>query len=298
MPTDRVVFGSKVRVLDLDLNEEEDFILVGPGEEDYDQNKILLTSPIGQGLVGKKVGDEVEVPIPAASSSSRSSRSADPTPGVMCVAHVDFERMPQHVVPGSSSAASGRDDPLPSPVGGQGRDQHQGRLEDRMADAQRPGVEGDAAGEGPRRRRRSSRPRSACLARRPGRGAGGFDRSRARAAASGSREEAGSRPGPAEPRDGDGGRPGLPRRRSGPRPDTPGGVSQSVQVPEASSVLRSDELALACHRVRPRASTMAQYSLSACRRSNCVESRRAAAGVFAQTRTPETGRSRRWTIPR
>ena len=47
------------------LNEEEDFILVGPGEEDYDQNKILLTSPIGQGLVGKKVGDEVEVQIPA-----------------------------------------------------------------------------------------------------------------------------------------------------------------------------------------------------------------------------------------
>ncbi|AMV39002.1 transcription elongation factor GreA [Planctomyces sp. SH-PL62] len=64
VPTDRVVFGSKVRVLDVDMAEEEDFILVGPGEEDYDNNRILLTSPIGQGLVGKKVGDEVEVPIP------------------------------------------------------------------------------------------------------------------------------------------------------------------------------------------------------------------------------------------
>lgn len=64
MPTDRVVFGSRVRVLDLELNEEEDFVLVGPGDEDYDNNKILLTSPIGQSLVGKKVGDEVEVPIP------------------------------------------------------------------------------------------------------------------------------------------------------------------------------------------------------------------------------------------
>ena len=32
LPTDRVVFGSKVRVLDLGLKEEEDFILVGPGE--------------------------------------------------------------------------------------------------------------------------------------------------------------------------------------------------------------------------------------------------------------------------
>ena len=64
LPTDRVVFGSRVKVIDLDLDDEEDFILVGPGEEDYDQNKILLTSPIGQALVGKHIGDVVEVPIP------------------------------------------------------------------------------------------------------------------------------------------------------------------------------------------------------------------------------------------
>jgi transcription elongation factor GreA len=64
VPTDRVVYGSKVRVMDLDINEEEDFILVGPGEEDYDENKILLTSPIGQALVGKMVGAEVQVQIP------------------------------------------------------------------------------------------------------------------------------------------------------------------------------------------------------------------------------------------
>jgi transcription elongation factor GreA len=64
MPTDRVVFGSKVKVLDLDMDDEEDFVLVGPGEEDYEQNKILLTSPIGQALVGRHVGDVVEVPIP------------------------------------------------------------------------------------------------------------------------------------------------------------------------------------------------------------------------------------------
>lgn len=64
MPTDRVVFGSKVKVLDLEADEEEDFVLVGQGEEDYDHNKILLTSPIGQGLIGKKVGEVAEVPIP------------------------------------------------------------------------------------------------------------------------------------------------------------------------------------------------------------------------------------------
>jgi transcription elongation factor GreA len=61
---DRAAYGTKVRVLDLELNEEEDFVLVGPGEEDYDQNKILITSPIGQGLVGKQLGEEVEVRIP------------------------------------------------------------------------------------------------------------------------------------------------------------------------------------------------------------------------------------------
>lgn len=64
LPTDRVVFGSRVKVLDIDMEEEEDFILVGPGDEDYDQNKILTSSPIGQGLVGKKIGDMIEIPIP------------------------------------------------------------------------------------------------------------------------------------------------------------------------------------------------------------------------------------------
>ena len=64
LPTDRIVFGSTVRVLDLDLKDEEDFVLVGPGEEDYDLNKILLTSPIGQGLVGKRIGDVVEIIVP------------------------------------------------------------------------------------------------------------------------------------------------------------------------------------------------------------------------------------------
>src|SRR6478752_10135538 len=42
LPTDRVVLNSRVRVLDLDDEEEEVFIMVGFGEEDYDQNKILL----------------------------------------------------------------------------------------------------------------------------------------------------------------------------------------------------------------------------------------------------------------
>ncbi len=64
IPTDRVVFGSKVKVLDVDLDDEEEFTLVGPGEEDYDRNRILSTSPIGEGLIGKKIGEVAEIDVP------------------------------------------------------------------------------------------------------------------------------------------------------------------------------------------------------------------------------------------
>ena len=62
--SDVVAFGSRVVVKDLDLEEEETFELVGPGDEDYNHNKILTTSPIGQGLLGKKRGEVVEIQVP------------------------------------------------------------------------------------------------------------------------------------------------------------------------------------------------------------------------------------------
>jgi transcription elongation factor GreA len=62
--TDSVVFGTRVRVKDLDMGDEECFELVGPGDEDYDNNKILTTSPVGQGLLGKKKGDVAEIDVP------------------------------------------------------------------------------------------------------------------------------------------------------------------------------------------------------------------------------------------
>jgi transcription elongation factor GreA len=64
LPTDAVVFGSRVKVKDLDGGDEEEFVLVGPGEEDYNSNRILTTSPIGQGLLGKKVGEVAEIRVP------------------------------------------------------------------------------------------------------------------------------------------------------------------------------------------------------------------------------------------
>jgi transcription elongation factor GreA len=64
LPTDLVAFGARVRVKDLDLGEEETFELVGPGDEDYNNNKILTISPIGQGLMGKKRGEVAEIQVP------------------------------------------------------------------------------------------------------------------------------------------------------------------------------------------------------------------------------------------
>ncbi len=64
LPTDVVVFGAQVKVKDLDVAEVEIFHLVGPGEEDYNSNKILTNSPIGQGLLGKKIGEVVHIRVP------------------------------------------------------------------------------------------------------------------------------------------------------------------------------------------------------------------------------------------
>jgi transcription elongation factor GreA len=64
VPKGEVAFGSTVRVKDLSFGDDEEFTLVGAGEEDYDTGKILITSPLAQGLVGKKVGDRVEIVVP------------------------------------------------------------------------------------------------------------------------------------------------------------------------------------------------------------------------------------------
>ena len=65
LPRDQVVFGCTVTVKDLDFGDSEEFTLVGAGEEDYDEGKINVASPLAQGLIGKKVGDRVEVEVPA-----------------------------------------------------------------------------------------------------------------------------------------------------------------------------------------------------------------------------------------
>ena len=65
LPKDQVRFGATVVVKDLDFGDEEEFVLVGAGEEDYDNGRINVTSPLAQGLLGKKPGDKVEIEVPA-----------------------------------------------------------------------------------------------------------------------------------------------------------------------------------------------------------------------------------------
>jgi transcription elongation factor GreA len=62
---DEVVFGATVVVVDLQFGDEEVFVLVGAGEEDYDAGRINVASPLAQGLLGRKVGEKVAIEVPA-----------------------------------------------------------------------------------------------------------------------------------------------------------------------------------------------------------------------------------------
>lgn len=80
MPKGVVGFGSTVTIKDLSDGSLEKYELVGPGEENYDGEimKILTSSPIAQGLLGKKVGDSVEVAIPRGKLRMEIVEIADP----------------------------------------------------------------------------------------------------------------------------------------------------------------------------------------------------------------------------
>ncbi len=65
IPTDAVHFGAKVEVKDLDTGDIENYELVGAGDDDPMNDKILVSSPFAQAFLEHKVGDEVEVDAPA-----------------------------------------------------------------------------------------------------------------------------------------------------------------------------------------------------------------------------------------
>jgi transcription elongation factor GreA len=63
-PTDRVIFGRKVLIYNIDTDEEVTYQILGPYESDPEKGKISVKSPIGQALIGREVGDEVKVNTP------------------------------------------------------------------------------------------------------------------------------------------------------------------------------------------------------------------------------------------
>ncbi len=63
--TKTVQVGNKVKLLDLEYNDELEYTIVGSTEVDLAQNKISNESPIGAALLGAKKNQEVEVAVPA-----------------------------------------------------------------------------------------------------------------------------------------------------------------------------------------------------------------------------------------
>ena len=62
--TKTVQVGNKVKILDIEYNEELEYTIVGSTEVDLSQNKISNESPIGSALLGAKKGEVVEAQTP------------------------------------------------------------------------------------------------------------------------------------------------------------------------------------------------------------------------------------------
>ena len=64
LPNDVVSVGSKVKVKDYEFDEEVEYSIVGSAEADPMNFKISNESPVGKALVGRKIGEIVEVAVP------------------------------------------------------------------------------------------------------------------------------------------------------------------------------------------------------------------------------------------
>lgn len=62
---DRVRFGATVKVTNLDTDEETSYQIVGADEADINQGMISVSAPLARALIGKSIGDEVVVTLPA-----------------------------------------------------------------------------------------------------------------------------------------------------------------------------------------------------------------------------------------
>lgn len=64
-----VKFGATVTLIDEDTEEEKVWQMVGEPEADVKSGRVSITSPIGRAIIGKKLGDSVEVKTPGGAKS-------------------------------------------------------------------------------------------------------------------------------------------------------------------------------------------------------------------------------------
>ena len=66
---DKIKFGATVKLVDEDTEEEKTYQIVGEPEADVRSGRVSITSPIARALIGKGVGDTVEVTTPGGGKS-------------------------------------------------------------------------------------------------------------------------------------------------------------------------------------------------------------------------------------
>jgi transcription elongation factor GreA len=64
-----IKFGAKVTLADEESDEEQTFQIVGEDEADVRQGRLSVTSPLARALIGKRIGDTVEVSTPRGAKS-------------------------------------------------------------------------------------------------------------------------------------------------------------------------------------------------------------------------------------
>jgi transcription elongation factor GreA len=69
LPKDRVVFGSRVLLENLETGQDVEYQLVGPDESDVENGRISIVSPLGRAILGKKPGDELVIDVPGGKRS-------------------------------------------------------------------------------------------------------------------------------------------------------------------------------------------------------------------------------------
>jgi len=69
MSGDTVKFGATVKLVDEDTEEEKTYQIVGDQEADVKEGRISISSPISRALIGKSVGDSIEVNAPGGSKA-------------------------------------------------------------------------------------------------------------------------------------------------------------------------------------------------------------------------------------